>query len=238
MDLKDFNRRLGEEPRSDDPELRQARNESIAHAAAFRDAQQFEDRLEHALHLPVEAGLADSILEHCLGPEQTRRIVPGWLAVAASFAVAALVAVFLFRGEPVNAELRDAFIAHMEYPEGALDSDQVISGQRFLVSLAKSGVDFAGTPDDITYFYPCIIDEKPGLHWVVTDDRGQKTTVLLIPGHEIASVHDFSVGEISARMLPTSAGVMALFGHQGQAVDSLADRYTSSITAMRTSAGI
>ncbi|MDJ0656901.1 MAG: DUF3379 family protein [Xanthomonadales bacterium] len=240
MDLNEFNRRLNEEPRSDDPELKQARNESLQHAAAYRDAQQFEDKLEQALRLPVEDGLADSILEHCLGKESAaqQRRLPAWLGIAASIAVAAVVAVVLFRGEPVNAELRDAFVEHVQHPEGAFKSNQPVDSGRFLATLASAGVEFAGSPNDVTYFYPCDIGGKRGLHWVVTDDQGQKTTVLMIPGQELASAHDFRFEQVPARMLPTSAGAMALFGHQGQDLDELASRYSQSITALPTSAGI
>ncbi len=46
MNLEDFEKQLNIEPRNEDPEFLEARRSSLSHAAAYRQAQAFEEKLD------------------------------------------------------------------------------------------------------------------------------------------------------------------------------------------------
>lgn len=75
MNQNEFEKLLGAEPRSRDPEFLAHKHNSVENADRVRDALAFEDKLEAALKLPVDDGLADRILAHVL-PEQTASSTP------------------------------------------------------------------------------------------------------------------------------------------------------------------
>ena len=81
MDFSEFKRRLGAEPRSEDPDLAAARDASPEHRAFAGDAERFETLLEDAVSVAVPDDLVDTIRAI---PRQARaRRAPWPVALAA-----------------------------------------------------------------------------------------------------------------------------------------------------------
>ncbi len=235
MDLEEYEKRLLSEPRSDEPEAVEARRASTAHAAAYRAAQAFEDKLEAALKLPVAPDAAERIIERCL-PRRSR--APVWIALAASLAVAAVVAVWLVPSGPSAAdlEIRTAFVEHLDFPEPALTSDAPVDPDRVREAFAVAGVEVKGSLGNVTYLSPCVIGGEKGVHLVMTDADGQKATMMLMPGRQLAAVADFSLPGISAHLLPSAIGAIALFGHGNQDLGGLSRAVSGSIGPLAVTA--
>lgn len=235
MDLEEFEKRLLSEPRSDDPEVIAARRASTAHAAAYRAAQAFEDRLEAALTLPVAPDAADRIIARCLG---RRSRAPVWIALAASLAVAAVVAVWLVPSGPSAADLavRAAFVDHLSLPEPALDSQTPVDSEQVRAAFAVAGVELTGELGNVTYLYPCVIGGQKGLHLVMTESDGSQATLMMMPGRHLVAAADFSLPGLSAHLLPTAMGAIALFGHGNQDLSGLSRAVSDSIGPLAATA--
>lgn len=234
MDLEEFKKRLTIEPRSDDPELVEARRGSVAHAGVWRAAQAFEDRLEAALKLPVAPGRAERIVERCL----RRSRAPLMFALAASLTVAAVIAVWLLPSGPSAAdlEIRTAFVEHLDNPEPALASETPVDPERIRAEFAVAGVELTGDLGNVTYLYPCVIGGEKGLHLVMTGADGAKATMMMMPGRELAVAADFSLPKVSAQLLPTAMGAIALFGHRQQDLSGLSRTVADSLAPLQRTA--
>jgi hypothetical protein len=226
MNLEEFNKRLMIEPNDQDPEFLAARRASTEHMAAARDAEAFESLLGDALRPAVDPELHEQILSHSLGADRA----PGgrawqWMAIAATLVLAfGLSSVFFYR--PAEAlPLREAFVEHLRYPEPkALTSLDQVSENDVKKMFARYGADLVTEVGQVTYLSPCKIGGKRGIHMVVTESDGRKITVMYLPRETLAMAEEFSIDEISARMVRTPIGVLALFGHQGQDVNELSTR--------------
>lgn len=218
MDFKKYLTRLGVEPRSQDPRFLDASRSSLDHARAHAEAQKFEDKLEAALKLPSDPALKQDLLAIAGGQSRpaSHASVAGWLALAASVLVLVGVASFLLPTTGADAQVRQAFVAHLSHPEPALTARQNISDQRILERFAERGIVLREGLQDVSYYSPCVIGDVPGLHLVMTDDEHQQVTLMLMPGQGLESKHNFSMGDMTVQLSETSAGALALFGHQGQ----------------------
>ncbi len=65
-----------------------------------------------------------------------------------------------------------------------------------------------------------------------TDQGGEKATVMMIPGEQLTAVAEFALPGISARLLPTSMGAIALFGHQSQDLGELSRDVLDNVTPL------
>ncbi len=231
MDLEEYEKRLLSEPRSDEPEAVEARRASTAHAAAYRAAQAFEDKLEAALKLPVAPDAAERIIERCL-PRRSR--APVWIALAASLAVAAVVAVWLVPSGPSAAdlEIRLAFVEHLGNPEPALESERAVDPAQVRAAFAGVGVDLVDPLGNVTYLSPCVIGGRQGLHLVLTGAEGAKTTLMMLPGQHLTAAAEFNLPGISARLERTDMGAIALFGHRNQDLDALSREVLANVAPL------
>ncbi|MFK7955420.1 MAG: DUF3379 family protein [Lysobacterales bacterium] len=225
MDFEQFKIFLNADPRSREPEFLEAARSSIQNASDHAKALAFEDKLDNALRVPVVSPTTDDILTHCFGDEQSVSSYrpPTWLAMAAAVLVLVGVASVLLPGaSPVDAYAREAFIAHLGHPEpGALSSEDAISADAVILAFANQGIAMRDALADVTYMSPCVIGEKKGMHLVVTEKSGDQITVMMMPGEGLESSHNFSVETMTVQMVPTNAGALALFGHQGQDLSPL-----------------
>ncbi|MEM1090587.1 MAG: DUF3379 family protein [Pseudomonadota bacterium] len=226
MDFEQYKIYLNADPRSREPEFLEASRSSIQNASAHAAAQEFEDKLESALRVPVPSPSVETILAHCFTDEESSHSYrpPTWLAMAAAVLVLVGVAsVILPRGPQVDAFAREAFVAHLEHPEpAAFANDRPLPPPMVAQGFTSQGVSLEEAIADVTYLSPCVIGEKRGLHLVLTDDTGDKVTVMLLPGEPMEEKHNFSMDQVTVQMMPTGAGALALFGHQGQDLSPLA----------------
>ena len=226
MNLEEFNKRLMIEPNDQDPDFLAARRVSTEHMAAAHEAEAFESLLAGALRPPVDPDLHEQILGHSLGADHaTASHSWQWLAVAATLALSVGLGSIFFNATTEAIPLREAFVEHLRYPEPkALASLDQVAEDDIKRMFAGYGADLATEVGRVTYLSPCKIGGKRGIHMVVTESGGRKVTVMYLPNETLAMAEEFSVDGISARMIRTPIGVLALFGHQGQDVNELSAR--------------
>ena len=221
MELEDFKKQLMIEPGSQDEAVLAARRSSVQHMAAAKKSDAFESALEAALRFDTDNNLATEILAGvwqqgpAAGPSPWGR----WAAAAASVTLALGIGAFIYNGTVEATPMREAFVAHMnnryEYPM-ALTRADVQPESEVRETFNEFGADLDGGFGEVTYLARCKIGKKLGVHLVVTEDSGDKTTVMFLPGEELLTEISFDVDQVTARMVPTPTGVAALFGHDGQ----------------------
>jgi len=228
VELEEFKQQLMIEPGSQDQAMLAARRSSVQHMAAAKQSDAFELQLEAALRFDTDANLTADILASVRQQEPSagRSHWAGWLAAAASVTVALGIGSFMYNGTVEATPMRAAFVAHMsndhEYPmvlartEARPESDVKDIFDRF-------GADLNSGFGKVTYLTRCKIGDKLGIHLVVTEDSGDKTTVMFLPGEELAAQISFDVDQVTARMVSTPTGVVALFGHNGQDLSATTD---------------
>lgn len=199
----------------------EARRSSVQHMAAARKSDAFESSLEAALKLKTETHLAAEILANVRQHEPTadRSHWGGWLAAAASITLALGIGSFVYDGTVAATPMREAFVAHInndhEYPM-ALTRAEVRPESAVREFFDEFGADLESSFGKVTYLTRCRIGDKLGIHLVVTEKSGDKTTVMFLPDEKLVAEVSFDVDQMTARMVSTPTGVVALFGHDGQ----------------------
>jgi len=230
MNREAFEQILGAEPRSSDPDFVEARRGSIEFAALARDANAFEEKLEAAIKVPVEADYSDQVLSKLAEVEPTigasaktvvtslsrwTRIIPIAASIAAIFALGIMI------GRNTGPDpLQQVFAAHVTHEEYALDLTDPIELRRVQAAFAMHGAKFQLASDSkVTYMATCVMGGKVGLHLVVVDDQGEHSTVMYLPDEADVREGMFSSGNLPGRMIKTEdGGVTAVFSHDGQPV--------------------
>ena len=221
MELEDFKKQLMTEPMAQDEAMLAARRSSVQHMAAAKQSDAFESALEAALKLDTDANLVADILAGVQQQEPVaqRPFWGGWLAAAATVTLALGLGSFLYDGSVEASPMREAFVAHMgnrhEYPM-ALSATEVKPEAEVREIFAKFGADLDSDFGKVTYMTRCKIGGKLGVHLVVTEESGEKTTVMFLPGEALNAEINFDVEQVTAHMVSAPTGVIALFGHDGQ----------------------
>jgi len=221
VELEDFKKQLMIEPGSQDETILAARRDSVQHMAAAKQSDAFESILEDALKLECATTLADDLLTDVRRQEPGARLPQwgGWLAAAASITLALGIGSFMLNTSVEATPLQQAFVVHMhndhEYPM-ALASTDVQSELAVRAIFQEFGAGLDSNFGQVTYLARCRIGGKLGVHLVVTEASGDKTTVMFLPAEVLLSEISFDVDQVTARMAATPTGVVALFGHDGQ----------------------
>ena len=115
--------------------------------------------------------------------------------------------------------MREALVAHMnnlyEYPK-ALRGTEARPESVIRAVFAEFGADLSSGFGKVTFLARCKIGGKRGIHLVVTENSGDKTTIMFLPDQELIANISFDVDQVSARIVSTPTGIVALFGHDGQ----------------------
>lgn len=209
MDFSEFKRRLGAEPRNQDPDMLAARGQGPEYASAAREAEAFEDRLERALALPVdEAALLDDVLR---APRRTART--GLIALAASLVAIAATAALVWNAQKTTETLPDYLLAHYEHDGGLFLTRIGETGPDDIVSVLAR-FDLAAAPalaERIGYIKVCRSLHGEGAHMVVRTGDGW-VTVFYLPGVEVEEGLVIPVADLQARMLAMAGGAVAMIG--------------------------
>jgi len=219
MNLSEFRRRFGAEPRNAAPDLLAARTADPAFEAAAREIDAFEDRLEQAALLPVDEG---ALLEEVLRtPWRSRQ--PTWYALAASLVAAVGVAAILWSANRLPDTLPEYLVAHYAHDgetvlarvgqNGPGDIERVLS--RFDVSAGPALIERIG------YIKICPSLHGNGAHMVVLTDEGW-VTVFYLPGVEVQEGGMVAVADEQARLVAMVGGAAAIIGPDPAAEERLA----------------
>ena len=203
--------------------------------AAFQaEMQAFDARIARALAFnvpelkmpdlpPLEA---DNVVSLPVGGKSK---APTWLAIAASFALAAVIGT-QFVGGPVEYEsLADEIVAHLDHEPNALQvTDEAVSDRRFNRVMNAS----AGTMDRniglITYAQSCVINGKQVPHLVLQGEKGP-ITLLLMPDEMIDMAQTIDGKGVNGVILPVGDGSIAIIGERDENLAEIEQRVVDSV---------
>jgi hypothetical protein len=172
MDHARYRMRIGADPRSSDPELREHR-ESCQECQLYTERLlRFESRLERALRVDVRA--------------QTRRPASwGWMAMAASVLLGVVVAAGIWAVLP-GASLAADVVAHMrEEPQAWRRTDVAVPDADLDDILRESNLRLGAAAGIVSYASSCAFRGHQVPHLVVQTPSGPVTVMVLV--HESVS---------------------------------------------------
>ncbi len=161
-------------------------------------------------------------------PFERKGRAPTWIALAASFALAAIVGT-QFIGSGPDLSLADEILAHIDHEPGALRVTDVSVSDDRLNRVVNSSV---GTLDRsvglITYAKSCPINGKSVPHLVIQGEKGP-VTLLLMPD-EMVDRASTIVGEgVSGVILPVGSGSIAILGERDEDIGEIEQRVVDSV---------
>jgi hypothetical protein len=172
MDHARYRMRIGADPRSSDPELREHR-ESCQECQLYTERLlRFESRLERALRVDVRA--------------QTRRPASwGWMAMAASVLLGVVVAAGIWAVLP-GASLAADVVAHMrEEPQAWRRTDVAVPDADLNDILREANLRLGAAAGIVSYASSCAFRGHQVPHLVVQTPSGPVTVMVLV--HESVS---------------------------------------------------
>jgi hypothetical protein len=231
MDFSEFKRRLGAEPRNQDQEILLARGSSPDFEAAAMEAEQFEEKLERALSMPVPENLTDDILALSQTPPDRRRSRIGWrFALAASVLVAVGAAGLSWKMNPAWDSVQEYIVDHYRHDGAAMvaragDSTPIEVQAvlaRFDVEAAPAFADIVGM---IKY---CPTPDGKGVHLVLNTEEGP-VTVIYMPETAVSDKEMLAFDDVEAIMVELQSGSAAIIGAGKQRISNLYAMVQNSI---------
>lgn len=222
MDFIEFTRRLGAEPRSEDPEFVAARDATPENRQAAFEADAFEATLERAVRLPEPEDLMDVIgsvaLRPATGPNVLRARWPWALAASLLVAVGAAGVTWQMNRswESVEAYVMD----HYRH-----DGEKIIT--RSLESpygdvhevLAEFGLDAAPQLAGIVSLVKfCPTPEGKGVHMILDTESGP-VTVIYMPDAKVTDREMMAFDDREALLLTVEGGAAAIIASPAQHVE-------------------
>ena len=213
-----------------------AHADGCASCAAFRDEMQaFDGRIAKALaidipklHMPELPPVED---DNIVGlPVKSRGRAPTWIAIAAAFALAAIIGVQMIGGPAVQYESLEAeILAHLEHEPGALRiTDEAVTDSRFS-SVVNASI---GTMDRnvglISYAQSCVINGKTVPHLVIQGEHGP-ITLLLMPDEMIDVARTFMGERVNGVLIPHGNGSIAIIGENEQDLTNIEQSVVDSV---------
>ena len=216
MNFSEFKKRLGAEPRSQDPEFLAARNSNPDFRAAAAEAEAFEAKLEAAFSINEPDGLLEGIVgipdRHPDGVNAPSRW--RWLAAAAAFvAVAGMAGMAWYESTFYWESVDDYVLDHwaddgqkfVDLADGQAD-DQVTA------MLARFGVEASpALALKVDYIHACHTPGSRGAHMVIATDQGP-VTLIFMPKVEAVSGHLLAFDNLVAATLPLEYGSAVIIG--------------------------
>ena len=233
MNCEDFKKAISADP--------SATFEGAGHAAGCTDCAAFQAEMRAldarigkalaidvpALTMPELPPIEDDNVVNL--PFTRRGRAPAWLAIAASFALAAVI-ITQFLGNPVVYDsLADEIIAHQDHEPNALKvTDEAVSERRFDRVVNAS----VGTMDRnvglITYAQSCVINGKTVPHLVMQGAEGP-ITLLLMPDEMVDMAQQINGNGINGVILPVGDGSIAIIGERGENLAEVEQRVIESV---------
>lgn len=161
---------------------------------------------------------------------QRRMTKPTWLAVAATFAVAAVLGFKMLGNEPSYPSLADEIIAHLEHePYAFRVTDKGVSDARMARVIPAKVATMDHSNGLITYAQSCVINGTDVPHLVIQGERGP-VTILLMPGQKVDGPQSFSGQSINGVILPVGEGSIAIVGEEGEDLKRIENNVKNSVT--------
>jgi hypothetical protein len=213
--------------------------DGCASCAEFRDEMlALDSRIAKALaidipklHMPELPPIAEMEDETVVSlPVTSRSKLPTWIAIAAAFALAAIIGVQMIGGPAVRYESLEAeILAHIDHEPGALRvTDEAISDNRYSDVVNAS----VGTMDRdvglISYAQSCVINGKTVPHLVIQGEHGP-ITLILMPDEMIDVARTFMGERVNGVLIPHGSGSIAIIGENEQDLTEIEQSVVDSV---------
>ena len=211
MNLSEFRRRLGAEPRSEDDDMNRAREASEEHRAAAREADRLEQRLEQALEVPLPDDLVDSLRAIPSNESRPRRWWP--VALAASLLMAVGAAGVGLKGSNEWASVQDYVMDHYRHDGERLLAESIQDGYGDVNKvLAKFGLDAEPALANIVGLVKlCPSPEGKGVHMILHTGQGP-ITVMYMPDTHVQDGESWAFEDKNVVLVDLPRGSAAIIG--------------------------
>ena len=231
MDFSEFRRRLGAEPLSDDPELKQARESSPEFEQEALEAQRFEEKLKRALTLPEPAGLIED-LQSMPRQAETRAGPARWtrLAIAASLLLAVGAAGITWNMNR-GWDSVEAYVADHYRHDGYSLLEQAHSATASEVQSMLAALDVEAAPalaDIVGVIKYCRTPDGRGVHMVLDTESGP-VTVIFMPETAVVDRGTLKFDEVEAMLVQLESGSAAIIAPELQQIADVYSMVQSSI---------
>lgn len=162
-------------------------------------------------------------------PFERKSKAPAWLAIAASFALAAIVGTQFIGGSATYESLEEEILAHIDHEPAALRVTNVaISDERY----SKVVNPTVGTMDRdvglITYAQSCEINGKTIPHLVIQGENGP-VTLLLLPDEMVEGASTINGDNVKGVILPVGNGSIAIIGGREENLAEIEQKVINSV---------
>ena len=211
MDLSEFRRRLGAEPRSRDPDLLRARVSAPEFAAAAAEADALESTLERALRVPQPAGLVDEL---CALPGRSHRPQRRWVPMA--LAAGLLLAVGIAGVDRLlhpRWDSVEAYVIDHYYHDGvSMLAEAPDPPDPALIQRMFSRFDVEAAPalqQIVGVIKICVTPDGRGVHMVLNTEAGP-ATVIYMPDTPVEDRERFGFDDQRAVLVQMERGSAAI----------------------------
>ncbi len=212
MNCLEFRRQLGAEPGSHDAGFIGHRDSCRTCAAAWREAQSFEQTLRQSLTVDVPDGLADRVLlAQATAMRQHRRHGRRHvLALAACVLLVLAGGGLIWRRAGHGQHLANLAVAHMPPEMASLKLVRPVADAMIVADFADRGLSLPGPiPADTTYVRRCIVGPYEAVH-LVTRAGGEPVVVLYMPHKQVRSERRFTREGWHGMEVPLEHGSMVV----------------------------
>jgi hypothetical protein len=227
MDFSEFERLLGAEPRSRDPDFLRARDSSPEFSLAAAAAERFEAKLERALSLRAPPGLIHGLLAVAQGDASGRRY--WWPAALAAGLLLTITAAGLSWRAAHHWDSVEEYVIDHYYHDGLKMLEEAGSGQVAPTEAADLRALFAdfgaqaapALTELIGVVKVCVTPDGKGIHMVLNTEGGL-VTVIYMPNTGVEDRESFEFDGQQALLVRLQRGSAAIVGAGPQ---SAADFY-------------
>jgi len=210
--------------------------ESCAACQSWRsDMLALEAKLQQALALEVPALVMPELPD--LGADnvvtrlpQRQRMVPLWLAAAASILVAVFLGVRFLGNTAITPDaLASEVLAHVNHEPSALNiTDVPVPAEQLRDVVPANLAEMGSTTGLITFAATCPINGHNIPHLVVQGETGP-ITILLLPSEKIGSAIELDNDVNHGVILPVGDGSVAIIGSKQERLEQLQQRVVDAV---------
>ena len=237
MECLEFRRQCATEPSRKGEALLTHASECAACEAFAQEMAGFDILLTKALQVPLPASLENYSSDGSATPtsisharaKKTRSIpTGGWLALAASVVVAALVSVGVWRGAAPES-LGSEVIAHLRHePMSLLPVAIPVAAANIDVVLRRTGARVNASLGTVSYVESCPFRNQQVAHIVIEGSTGP-VTLLLLPHVAVTEATPFEEEGFKGTIVPVGKGSVAIIGSETEPLDVVKKLVSSAV---------
>lgn len=220
MNLSEFKKHLGSDPRVREPETRLARGDGPEYDEAVREAEAFERKLESAVLFDVDSDtLTAEILQRT---SSRRRSMPRWWAMAAGLLLVVGASAFVVTNVRQPDTIEEYVAVHFGHDGRTMlaRADDTVSPEKVRDILASWDLEAsAELTSRVTYIKKCFTMDGLGAHMVVSTDQGN-ITLIVMPRTRVNDGQRIAFEEMEAHLVSLGPMSAALIGTPDQDVAS------------------